>query len=168
MSGDGDKPDRPSWTERDKLSFSELDRRRRDHSSSGESAPRGPGGQARDGEATRQYIKQLDGLFSTAQGGAEGGRLAQAMRDAHGTPVLAEACRAYRDAVGMPADPGELSLFLDCGDPELVLAGLEAFRAVHEAGALEATRGLKSQLRILAQDPDDAVAEAAEELVEIV
>ena len=51
------------------------------------------------------------------------------MRDARGTPGLADACRAYRDAVGLPADARHISCFLDAGDRELVVNGLEALAA---------------------------------------
>ena len=60
-----------------------------------------------------------------------------------------------------------ISLFLDAGERELILAGLEALRACHERGGLKPTGGLRSQLRILAEDSDDAVAEEAEELLEL-
>ena len=87
------------------------------------------------------------------------------MREARGTPGFAAACRAYRDALGLPEDPAQLSLFLDSGDPELVLAALAALRAARAGGTLQPTSGLRTQLRLLAQDANDAVAEAAEELL---
>ena len=161
MSGDDER----SWSDREKLSFSELDKRRKEKERYGERGPRGPGASARAEEAAKQYLKQIDGMFSSAKGSGEGARLAEAMRDARGTPGLAEACRAYRGEVGMPADPALLSLFLDAGEPQLVVEALEALRGAHAAGA-EVGRGLRTQLRLLAQDPDNGVAEAAEELLE--
>jgi hypothetical protein len=127
--------------------------------------PRGPGAEKRSKAATEQYLRQLDGLFSKAPGGAAGEKLAKALRDAHGTPALAEACRAYRDGIGMPQDAALLSLFLDAGDPEIVCAALEALASAQQAGELRATSGLRTQLRLLAQDPDDGVAEASEALL---
>ena len=162
--GGGD--DKPSWTEREKLSFSELDRRRREGRQGQASRPRSEGARQRETAATRQYLKQIDGLFGEAPADAERERLARAMREAHGTPGLAAACRAYRDALGVPQDLRDLALFLDCRETELVVAALEALLARQGAGALEATPGLRSQLRTLAQEPDDAVAGAAEELLE--
>ena len=105
-------------------------------------------------------------MFSKNPGGAEGEHLANAMRDARGTPGLADACRAYREAVGVPEDASLLSLFLDAGESELVLTGLDALRSAHSGGKLHVTSGLRTQLRLLAQGPDDDVAEAAEELLE--
>jgi hypothetical protein len=161
MSGD----DR-SWNDGEKLSFSERDRRRREGHSSDGPRPRDRAGQQRAESAAKQYLKEIDGVFSGGNK-AEVDQLVTAMRDAHGTPGLADACRAYLAAVGLPADVSLISLFLDVGEPELILAGLEALRAGHEGGSLKPTGGLRSQLRILAEDSDDAVAEGAEELLEI-
>ncbi len=159
--------DRPGFLDRDKKSFSELDRLRRERRGSGEARRAGPVGRARLESAKKQYVKQIDAIFSKAKGGAEGERLAQAVRDARGTPELAAACRAYRDAVGPPAGAALISCFLDAGDPEPVIAGLEALRAERAAGRIELLPGLRTQLRMLAQAPDDAVASAAEGLLEL-
>ena len=161
----GQDDDRPSWVEREKKSFSELDRMRREGSSGGEQRPRSAAAQERATQASKQYVKQIDGVFSSGKG-EEREKLAQAMRDARGTPGLAAACRAYRDAAGLPADARHISCFLDAGERELVVDGLEALRQAHEAGDLEVTAGLRTQLRMLAEDSDDEVAERAEELIE--
>lgn len=163
MSGDDE---RPGFLDRDKKSFSERDRERRERRGGGERRPAGAKQQARLAAATQQYLKQIDSLFAKGTGGAEGERLAQAVRDARGTPGLAAACRAYREAVGAPSDPSLVSCFLDAGEPELVLVGLAAARAAKAAGTLQATAGLRTQLRMLAQESDDAVASEAEELLD--
>ena len=77
MSGD----DR-SWNDGDKLSFSERDRIRREGRSSEDRRPRGVS-QAKADEVSKQYIKKLDGLFSTEKGGSKVEKLASAMRAAH-------------------------------------------------------------------------------------
>jgi hypothetical protein len=162
----GQDDDRPSWVERGKKSFSELDRMRREQRPGGEQRPRSAAAQVRATQATKQYVKQIDGIFSSGKG-EQLEKLAQAMRDARGTPGLADACRAYRDAVGLPADARHISCFLDADDRELVVDGLEALRQAHQAGDFEMTAGLRTQLRMLAEDPDDEVAERAEELIEL-
>ena len=155
--------DRP----RERLSWREVDRRRGGARTRPEDRPQSPAEIARASAAAKAYTKKLDGLFTTTRGGAEGERLSREMRDARGTPALAGACRAYRDAVGLPEDAVQLSLFLDSGDPELILAALGALRA--QVGAtLQPTSGLRTQLRLLTQDANDAVAEAAEELLEAI
>jgi len=157
-----DDDDRP----RERLSWREVDRRRGGARQRPEDRPKSAFEIARDSAAAKAYTKKLDGLFVTSKGGAAGERLAREMREARGTPALAGACRAYRDAVGLPEDPAQLSLFLDSGDPELVLAALAALRSAQAGGTLQPTSGLRTQLRMLTQDANDAVAEAAEELLE--
>jgi len=156
-----DDDDRP----RERLSWREVDRRRGGARQRPEDRPKSRDELARDSAAAKAYTKKLDGLFVTSKGGAAGERLSREMREARGTPNLAGACRAYRDAVGLPEDPAQLSLFLDSGDPELVLAALAALGSARAGGTLQATSGLRTQLRMLAQDANDAVAEAAEELL---
>ena len=158
MSGDDDR-ERRSWRE--------IDRMRDGARSSDERRPRTAAERARAGAATQQYLKHIDGIFSGDKGDAKGEALSAAMRDAHGTPALADACRAYLDALGPPDQPALLSLVLDSGDPEIVLAGLEGMRVLGLSGELELSRGQRSQLRILAEDANDAVAEAAEDLLEL-
>jgi hypothetical protein len=154
--------DRP---ERSKLSFSELDRRRRgDRSRSDE--PRGRAAQVEQARATDQALKDADALFSLGKGGARGAQLAKQIRDAHGSSDLATACRAYFGEVGLPDDPGLLALFLDTGEKELVVAALEGLLERKQVGSLEIGSGLRSQLRVLAQDRDDTIAGISEEILE--
>lgn len=153
-----------SWNDGDKLTFSERDRRRREgRSSSQERRPQGVS-RAKHEAATKQYIKQLDGLFSKTKGGAKVEQLKAALRAAHGTSGLADACRNYRDAVGFPEDAALLGMFLDSGDTELVIGGLKALESASAAEGFKPSAGLRSQLRMLADDPDDEVAELAEVL----
>lgn len=158
MSGD----DR-NYLDREKKSFSELDRARRE---GGGSAPReGTRAAADAARASKDALAHADALFS---GGASGERskLGAALLDARGTPGLVDACRAYRDAVGAPDEARHVSCFLDCDAPDVLLSGLEGLRAGHAAGSLSISSGLKTQLRMLANHADDAVAEEAEALLE--
>jgi hypothetical protein len=152
-----------SWNDGDKLSFSERDRRRREGPSSQERRPKGVS-KAKEAAVTKQYIKQLDGLFSKTKGGAEVEQLEAAVRAARGTSGLADACRQYREVAGFPEDAALLGMFLDSGDDELVVGGLKALRAACDAGGFKASGGLRSQIRMLAEAPDDEVAELAETL----
>ncbi len=154
-----------SWNDGDKLSFSERDRRRREGGGAArEERPKGIS-KAKAESVTKQYIKQLDGLFSKTKGGAEVDKLEAAMRAAHGTEGLADACRSYREVAGFPQAPALLAMFLDSGDRELVVEALRALQAASEAGGLKASGGLRSQIRMLAEDPSDEIAEIAEALV---
>ena len=153
-----------SRDDRERLSWSEVDKLR--------SQPRPRPGDRRgpppkeQERLKEQALKHADSLFFVNQGGAAGARLATAMRDAHGTPELADACRAFLSDVGLPKDPSLLSLFLDTGDTELVVMALEALLETKNAGGLEVSSGLRVQLRVLGQDSDDTIAGISEELLE--
>jgi len=155
--------------ERPKKSWREIDAAR-DRSRARGSAERRPAGaavEARASAASKRYLRELEGaLFSKKKGGAAGERLARTVREAHATPGLAEACRAYREALGIPEDPGLVALFLDSQDAELLVAVLEALAERAAGGRLTVSSGLRTQLRLLARSPDDAVAERAEELLD--
>ncbi len=149
-----------------KLSWKEIDQRRDGTSRDEGRRPRNEAHEARAEQATQAYISEIDKLFSNVPGGAEGEALVKAMRDAHGTPELDAACNAYRDAAGMPRDLELLSIFLDCKDSSLVVVALEALLELQKMPDVSLGRGLQSQLRILAQSFDNAVAEIAEEIIE--
>lgn len=152
-----------SWNDGDKLSFSERDRRRREGRSSREHQPTGVS-KAKEEAVTKHYVKQLDGLFSKTKGSGETEKLAAAIRVAHGTSGLADACRQYREVLGLPDDAALLGMFLDSGDAELVVGGLKALQAACEVAGFKVSGGLRSQIRMLAEDPDGEVAELAESL----
>ncbi len=151
---------RKSWREID----AGRDRSRPREPSAGR--PTGPAAAARATAATKQYLRQLDGaLFSKQEGGAEGERLARAVRAAHGTPGLDAACRAHCEALGVPEDAALVTLFLDAKDSALLMSILDVLAERAAAGRLGLTAGLRTQLRLLVQGPDDDVAERAEELL---
>jgi hypothetical protein len=155
--------------ERPRLSWSEIDKRRdrpgrRDER---EKRPQGAAAEARARAAARSYLEKLDAaLFAKGPGGAAGEPLGRAVREAHGSPRLAGACDAYLAALGPPRDAALAALFLDAPRRELVLAGLAGLAALREAGGLELSRALRSQLRLCAGGSDDEIASAAEALLE--
>lgn len=126
------------------------------------------GARAREQDArrTRDALQVADALFTGEKGGQEGKALAEAVRDAHGTPALADACRAYLDSIGVPGDLGLASIFLDAADKPISVAMLDGLLAQKEAGALSLEGGLKRQIRILSEDFDDDLASRAEDLLE--
>lgn len=155
MSSGDDERERPSWRE--------IDRRRDGVGASEARRPRGEGARARETRATRQYLKQIDGLFSKETGGARGEALARAVRDAHGTDRLAAACRSYRESLGYPDEAALLGVFLDAAEAELVAGALAHLCDLLDGKRLQVKPGMRSQLRTLALGSDDDVAEAAEE-----
>lgn len=164
----GDEHDRD---ERPKLSWREIDQRR-DGARRGGDAPREPRGEKARGRAkaaTQRYLKQLDDtLFGAARGKPDSAevRLAEAVLDARGTPELAASCRAFRESQGIPSDPPLVAAFLDSRDRELVVPTLAQLLEKAEVGGFELSAGLRSQLRLLVDDPDDEIAETAEAILD--
>ena len=150
--------------ERRKLSFSELDKRRRGETV-GTDEPRGRRAQREQASARSRALNDADSLFSTGKGGEKGSQLADAMRDAHGTSDFLQACRGYCEEIGTPQDPSLLALLLDTGERDLVVAALEALLTTRNDGSLQIDSGLRSQLRVLEQDRDDTIAGVCEELL---
>jgi len=150
--------DRPGFLDREKKSFAELDRLRREG--------RGDAGQTGSRKRTKQTaeraLEQADALFASPADKV----LAQEVLEARGTPGLAAACRAYRSEVGLPTETRLIGCFLDAGDAEVVLAGIAGVREARGRAALEVTPGLRTRLRMLAEGADDGVAEASEALLE--
>ena len=153
--------------ERPKKSWREIDasRDRARSRAPSERRPAGPAAEARAAAAAQQYLRTLEGSLFAKKGGAEADRLGRAVREAHGTPGFEPACRAYLDALGVPADLGLVTLFLDLPEPGLLCSVLDALSARAHAGDLTATSGLGTQIRLLSQSADDDVAERSEEIL---
>ena len=151
-----------------KLSYSELDRMRREGGGSGGGSGGRPlRGRAKIEEAnrSRDALVAADALFSEEKGAEEGKVEADAVRAAHGSSALASACRDYVNAVGPPRTDQLASIFLDAGEKELSVITLDALLRRKEAGDLELDGGLKRQIRILSEDFDDDLASRAEDLL---
>jgi hypothetical protein len=158
MSGEDDDRPRRSWSEIDKL-------RDRPRSRSDERRPRGAEAEARSSVATKQYLDKMgDQLFAGGKGDG-GSDEARLVRDAHGTKELAAACRRYLEKRGTPDDASLAALFLDADAVDVQVAGLQALTHLHTAGGLSVSSGLRTQLRILSESPNDDVAYLAEELL---
>lgn len=151
--------------ERPKLSWAEIDKRRDGARPSRERGPRGEAAEARSRGATDQYLKKLDRtLFAKgANAGGAGESAGKAVIDAQGSADLIPACRDYLETVGPPQDLRLISAFLDARDIPLQIAALRALEACLDAERVEVPRGLQAQVRMLADELDDALAEAAED-----
>lgn len=149
-----------------KLSYSERDRMRREGKGAGRSErPLSGRDRALEEKRSRLALAAAEGLFTDEKGGQAGKALANAVREAHGTKGLADACRAYLEKVGPPA-AGELaSIFLDAGEKSISVPVLEELLRQKGQGKLELEGGLKRQIRLLAEDFDDELASRAEDLL---
>jgi hypothetical protein len=146
-----------------KLTYSERDRMRRE----GGGRPKSGRARAQEEERSQEALKVADSLFTEATGGGQEGKaLAAAVNEAHGTPELPGACRAYFAALGPPSSLTLASIFLDAGEKEMSVAVLDELLRQKDAGALDLDGGLKRQVRLLSEDFDDDLASRAEDLLE--
>lgn len=152
-----------STDDREKLSYSERDRLRRERAA-GHERPRGRQAEIEAERGKRSALAEADAIFG-GESATTGNSLAKAVRAAHGTAEMPEACHAYVSEHGLPKSVDLLQIFIDTADVALVVPALEALLVLKEKGRLEWTAGLKSQLRILADDPDDDVAGLSEDLL---
>ena len=149
-----------------KRSWKEIDQMR-DGTHRGEhERPRNAAAQERSEQATQTYLKEIDKLFTSTGRSAEAEALVKSLRDAHGTSELPEVCRTFRDQLGMPREAVLLSIFLDSNEPEFVIPALETLGVLLSSNEVELSKGIQSQLRVLAQDFNNDIAEIAEEILE--
>jgi hypothetical protein len=148
-----------------KLSYSERDRLRREGAGAGQ-RPKSHRARVEEEKKSRDALQVADSLFTDAKGGQAGKALADAVRAAHGTGALAAECRAYLEQIGPPTETELISIFLDVGEKELTICGLDALLRLKSAGELQVDGGLKPQIRILSEDFDDDLASRAEEILE--
>jgi hypothetical protein len=158
----GDDHDRH---DREKPSWSEIDKRRGQPRSSRPDHPRGHVARERSRQQTRAALAEADALFSRDKGGEQGAVLARAVREAHGSRALAGICRDYVAALGTPDATDLLAIFLDTDEADLMRPALERLLELRSAGRIQVKGGLAVQLRVLAQHPDDDVAGLAEDLL---
>ena len=150
--------------DREKLTYAERDRLRQERAK-GYEQPRGRGAQQRQAQARDTALQQAESIFSAEGKGERGDELAKAVRAAHGSAELPEACHAFMNEIGLPKSVDLLQIFIDTSDATLIVPALEELLARKEAGELEVSGGLRSQLRILAADPDDDIAGLSEDLL---
>jgi len=148
-----------------KLTYAERDRMRREGGPSG-GRPKTRRARVEEEKRSAEALKVADSLFTDEKGGQKGKALADAVREAHGTKDLPAACHAYLEEVGPPPTVELVSIFLDSGEKDLVISGLDELLKQKAAGSLEIEGGLKRQIRILSEDFDDDLASRAEELLE--
>lgn len=152
--------------EKEKLSWREIDElRRQKRSGVSRVTPRGEEAKARVKEATKEYLRKADELFSSTAKGKGGENLGHEVEEARGRPRFDRTCKAYIRDRGAPIDADLASIFLDSEDEEVLSFGLEGLLAVRAKGALSLTPGLRARVRTLAQHPADTIAYLAEDIL---
>jgi hypothetical protein len=154
-------------SEREKTSFSELDKMRREkRRGDGDRRPRGEKAQARSRAAVSSYKRKVEERLFGKGVDAARHRLEERLRESHGSPAFRAACKEYVRTYGFPRDVNLLVLFLDLDDEREVLRVLDAIDGSVNDAPLEQRNLLRSRLRNLAMSASsDALADAAADLV---
>ena len=154
-------------SDRDKPSFSELDRRRR-QKKNGErqGGGRRRGGQRNSRRAAAAYKKKIEErLFGKKDAGR--GRMIERLRQSQGTPNFSRLYREFVKGHGLPDDVPTLMLLLDIDEEREALRVVDALEDALEGAPTEQKTLLKSRLRNLEMSTSsDALADAASQLLE--
>ncbi len=154
-------------SERGKISFSELDRRRREKKmNGGERRPRSEQAQGRGRAAAARYRQRIDEKLFGKKGDSARLRLEQRLRDAQGSPDFVRIFREYVKGYGMPEDISLLMTLLDMETERDVLHVMEALDSAANGAPPEQRNLLRSRLRNLEMSTSsDALADAATDML---
>ncbi len=175
-------------SDRDKPTFREPNRRKRERNGRGSGngrsggngrgggnsrgggnggRPRGEKAQRRARSASAACRRKVEERLFGKKGDRTRLRLEERLRAAHGTPNFHRTYREYVKVVGMPEDVGLLGLLLDLEEEREVLKVVEGIEGVVEGMSHEQRSLVRSRLRNLEMStPSDAVADAAADLLE--
>jgi hypothetical protein len=146
----------------DKISFSELDRRRAEaRREGGRPKSRNDHSYRRGRGSTAAYKRRVEEQLFGKRGDNGRGRLEERLRAAHGTPNFVRTFREYVRAFGMPKDLGLLTLLLDLEDEQEVVPVIEALGLALETAPPEQRSLLRRRLQNLEMSATtDALADA--------
>lgn len=166
--------------DREKIPFSELDKRQRERRSGGGgggggggSNGGGGGGGRRNGRSGRRerwasetYKRRVDEQLFGNRRDAARLRMQERMRAAQGSPAFLRTYREYVRDYGMPDDLQTLMLLLDLDDERESLKVMQAIEATVESVTPEQKSLLRGRLRNLEMSASsDALADAAVDLL---
>ncbi|MFQ5515014.1 MAG: hypothetical protein ACE5FG_11325 [Myxococcota bacterium] len=154
-------------SDRDKISFSELDRRRREkRRGSDDRRPRGERARQRSRAAASRYRQKIEEKLFGKREDAARLRLEQRLRDTHGSPLFGRTFREYVKGYGMPADIPLLVTLLDLDEERDLLQVLQALDGLLADAPPEHRSLLKSRLRNLEMSTSsDVLADAAGDIL---
>jgi hypothetical protein len=154
-------------SDREKISFSELDKRRRAGKNGGPaSEPRNDKGRRRNRATAAAYKRRVEEQLFGRSADAPRQRLEERLRKSHETPNFLRTYREYVKGFGMPAGLPTLLLLLDLDDEREVLRVLETLGQKLGEATPEQRSLVRSRLRNLEMSTQsDNLANAAGELL---
>jgi hypothetical protein len=154
--------------DREKLSFSERDKRRREKQRAG--GGNGNGDRSKNPRRSRwaseAYKRKVDERLFGRKGDAARQRLEDRLRESQGSPAFLRTYREYIRDYGMPEDMQLLLMLLDLEDEREGLKVMEALEARAGTVPPEQKNLLRGRLRNLEMSTSsDALADAATSLL---
>jgi hypothetical protein len=152
--------------ERDKISWSEIDKRR-DRSPYAPKEADEPRQKSHRSEwIKKQYRKEVDKLFLGKKGTKKHEKAHSDINRFHGTDQFDATVKTYLDQYGLPDDWSTLSLLLDYSGPKEVSQVLSAMKNLYEAKTPAEQRGFKAKVDIFAMTASDSdLRDLAEEIL---
>lgn len=149
--------------DKSKISFSELDRRRREKKrNGGDRRPRGEQAEKRTRAASSAYRKRIDEKLFGRRGDAGRSRREDRLREAHGSPAFLRTFREYVKDFGMPDDVPLLVSLLDLNEERDLLRVIQALDSSLGEASVDHRNLLRRRLQNLEMTTDsDALADAA-------
>ena len=136
-------------SDREKISFSELDRIRREKRRDGsQGRPRGERAQQRSRAAIGMYKRKVEERLFGRGADAARLRLEERLRESHGSPTFHAAYKEYTRTHGLPVNLGLLVLLIDLDDEREVLRVLEAIEGVLKEAPAELRNLLPASLPV--------------------
>ena len=154
-------------SEREKLSFSELDKQRREKKrGNGKKGPHSENGPRRSRFATAAYKRRVEEQLFGKKNDAGKSRLEQRLREAHDSPTFLRTYREYLKNFGMPHRLPMLMLLLDLDDEREVIKVIDALGNAVDAATVDEKNLLRSRMRNLEMSAaSDALGDAASDLL---
>ena len=141
--------------EREKLSWSEIDKRRdrtRHYSNEGKSFKERT---LRSDWAKKQHLREAEKFFQGKKGTETYKAAHAALHEKYGTQDFQEAMEKFLRQFGVPDDWGTLLLILDAHEPKWVQESLMALKRMYEKRSLIEQRGFKGKIKVLAMTTKD-------------
>jgi hypothetical protein len=158
--------------DREKIPFSELDKRQRERKAAASGAGGGTNGRRsqrssrRERWASETYKRRVDEQLFGNRRDAARLRMQDRLRAAQGSPAFLRTYREYVRDYGMPDDLQTLMLLLDLEDERESLKVMQAIEATVESVTPEQKSLLRGRLRNLEMSASsDALADAAVDLL---
>jgi hypothetical protein len=136
--------------EREKISWREIDRRKDRSPYAPKESPKEKERSRRSEWVMKKYRKEADKLFMGKKGTKKHQKTLSDIDRFHGTDQFEAAVKSYLDQYGLPEDWSTLSMVLDCSNPEVVSAAIQAMKPFYASRSLTEQQGFRAKLDILA------------------